>query len=598
MYLRNFLDNKLIEGVLKIGGVLVAVVGFLISLYLWHSSFFTVYELFLSLFSSAVLFYFALNMKNGTDKIDILLKAICAIAVGVSAYSILTFGQTFVHSDVATATLLAQSQLRTHSLFPATWNYVNGDVWVIAINLFTLPFTAFMKDQPLARELGSLVFVLVTVFFIYLFNRFYLQSKAWLFSIPFFLLFLSGSLDFTLYQAAYTGQMIWLLLSVWFSYEMMYGKRKGRAFVFYSVVSFLTILGGMRAVAVQTLPIIAAMGACLCLKYYRVEEKSIDIKSIVSNGMKNLLLIFPSSIVGIIGYKMICSTHTIQTGRSRLAIVRSVRQMIRLVIAYLDGLFGCFGYTSFGMVISEYGLRNIVTISSTVILIFIIPILQFKNWKKENDKIHFLLLFTVFHAVEMFILFVFFDKSEPRYLLTTIFLLLIISARYIYEYWIKNLFHQKKLVIALYSFAVLIFVVSLTYSNREWKNNLAEKKALSQALVDRGLTKGYAGSYWDAYNNEVYSDLKLKVGAVSLGTKGAMPYRWLVDDKAFEPIDGIKSFLIIKKKDNPLISSKLEQFFGHTTDHFVVKSYHIYVWDYDISEKFVDDVGEIIVNVE
>ena len=71
-------------------------------------------------------FAFPVSKKRKIEKSDVL-KLICMESVIVAVYSILTYGQTIIHSDTATATLLSESILKHHSFFPRTWNYVNGD---------------------------------------------------------------------------------------------------------------------------------------------------------------------------------------------------------------------------------------------------------------------------------------------------------------------------------------------------------------------------------------------------------------------------------------------------------------------------------------
>ena len=74
---------------------------------------------------------FNIGCKRKLD-IEKVLRIVCFMTIAVACYSILTYGQTDIHSDTATATLLAQSQIRNQSLFPISWNYTasNRDVGV------------------------------------------------------------------------------------------------------------------------------------------------------------------------------------------------------------------------------------------------------------------------------------------------------------------------------------------------------------------------------------------------------------------------------------------------------------------------------------
>ena len=61
-----------------------------------------------------------------------------------------------LHSDTATAVLLAREQLRTGQWFPSSWNY-GQDIWVLSLNLLVLPFLAILKDMVLSRQLAVVV---------------------------------------------------------------------------------------------------------------------------------------------------------------------------------------------------------------------------------------------------------------------------------------------------------------------------------------------------------------------------------------------------------------------------------------------------------
>lgn len=89
-----------------------------------------------------------------------ILNIICLFSITATIYYILTYGQATIDSDIAMPSFLDQTIWKTKSLFPTNWAYVNGDIWVISIHLFVLPFTILLKNQSLARMLGaSLLFM-------------------------------------------------------------------------------------------------------------------------------------------------------------------------------------------------------------------------------------------------------------------------------------------------------------------------------------------------------------------------------------------------------------------------------------------------------
>ena len=99
---------------------------------------FTGFELLAVFYETGCILYFMYYHLICRHKFSLMdfMKLACFMALGVAGYSILTFGQTDVHSDTATATLLAQAQLKYHSFFPKSWCYANGDIWVLSASAF------------------------------------------------------------------------------------------------------------------------------------------------------------------------------------------------------------------------------------------------------------------------------------------------------------------------------------------------------------------------------------------------------------------------------------------------------------------------------
>ena len=105
-------------------------------------------------------------------KNDIVLSVLAGICIIVALVSIFTLGQTFVYSDAATASKLAKSMIENRSLFPKSWNYCNGEVWLLAPELFMFIPELFLSNQSMARMCGSALIVAVFVIVvIYLYKK-------------------------------------------------------------------------------------------------------------------------------------------------------------------------------------------------------------------------------------------------------------------------------------------------------------------------------------------------------------------------------------------------------------------------------------------
>ena len=158
-----------------------------------------------------------------------------------------------------------------------------------------------------------------------------------------------------------------------------------------------------------------------------------------------------------------------------------------------------------------------------IIIFFIVPILQWKRLNEEKEEVLFFFIYGAVHNGIMIVLSVLFGKAmEVRYLLTAIFVTIIISARYIWVYWIHAINMKKVIWSGLFVIAVVVQCSTLSCKSVGWRQRVDEKKRFCQELVDQGLSKGYA-TYWNAYSNEIYSDMQLKFGGVYI-EGGAMTW--------------------------------------------------------------------------
>lgn len=110
------------------------------------------------------------------------------------------------------------------------------------------------------------------------------------------------------------------------------------------------------------------------------------------------------------------------------------------------------------------------------------------------------------------------------------------------------------------------------------------KKEFNQELISHGLTKGYA-TYWNAYSNEVYSDLQISFGGVSIYENSITPFYWLVDSDVYEAEDK-NTFLLLNKEENDMINYNLSNICGEPIENFIVQGMYVYVFDHDIVSDF------------
>jgi len=232
----------------------------------------------------------------------------------------MTYGQTIIHSDTATATILADSILRHKNPFPSTWNYANGDVWAFTFHLLVLPFVHVIHNQSLLRMIVSAFWILFACGCACKLSKFVFRDFSHLLIIPFFCLFIIGSDDVVLYQVAYTSQLIWQSVSlvlVWSAHGILnkngisaFWRKKEfiNVFIYSFIAFFLMTLGGSRNLGEIVLPLFLTI-IILAIIEIAIENK--DLKTLGGKTFLLLLIILIPSVLGFICYKHIAISHNV-----------------------------------------------------------------------------------------------------------------------------------------------------------------------------------------------------------------------------------------------------------------------------------------------
>lgn len=503
----------------------------------------------------------------------------CMICV---VYSIVTYGQTLIHGDTATASLLTKSQLKHGQFFPEDWYYVNGDIWVFSLQLFVAPFVILMENQSLARMLGSALLVIVTAWSMYLHSRKAYRDDSWLLAVPLLFVFLAGERDMMLYQVAYTLQMVFLVVGAFWTFRIYEGNAAKRDYAILGGFIVMLVAGGVRDVAETVLPLWLT---CMVLNYLNVRNREyLNWKQIWTEWIRLTLAVMVSAVVGLAVHIYLKRTlHVVNSAHNSLVLVSSLSDCIDNAFQYVINLFDCFGFRGGAQLISLDGIWSMCCVVMCCIVVFVVPVLQALKLKDEPGYVQFLFAFGVIHNLIMFVLAVFLEgKDESRYLLTSIFAWILVSARYIYVYWINQKHFEKIIWIGLFTVASVLGCAALGENSLGWEKKLDTKKAVVSELVEKGLTKGY-GSFWDVYGFEIYSDFEIRFGGLEMYDDDFIAHFWLTDGDVFIPEEK-NTFLLLSEEENERYVSLLEEKFEEPIDYFEIKGNHIYVYDYDIAE--------------
>ena len=528
--------------------------------------------------------------------VDIFLIELMLMGIGIALYSILTYGQTVINSDVATGSLQPLAQRTYGAMFPQSWVCANGDIWILGFSTFTFPFTTLMNNQPLARMLGSATISIAVMVLIVLFMKKCLKSKAYTLAIVLWFLMLFGSYDMILYQAAYTSSMLNMLLYLICLYLVFFDNSKPDKQINYVIWLICNIVlfasSSMRWGAEVLIP---AIGAFIVLDYLKIRnEKVIDWKSVIVNEGKKLFGILAPAAIGILVYRILSNYCTVKNTSNNSAIFAdNIEQLAANFKLVFWNWLDCFGFCGGAKAVSFEGIRNICSICLCILVCVIFPLLQARRIKDEPIEYQWFYCFSLIHIFEMFFIGISFGKLYSYYLLTSVFLFITIAAYYVYKYLICNNDWKKYVWTLGYTVVFMIYGIAILMSSKNWTDTLNQKTEFNDIIKTHNVDKGYA-QFWNAYENSVYSNFDITYGAVNFYDVRLEAYPWLVDLNVFKP-ENKKSFLLMTDEELNLIKPQLEVICGIPLEMFELDNKWIYIFDHDIAADFRNDFEDGIL---
>ncbi len=523
---------------------------------------------------SALLIYYKNPIRD-------IFKVVTIGAIIVIIYSILTYGRTIIHSDMATANLLLESILKHKSLFPDSFNYANGDLWFLTLHLLCIIPSVFTNDQSLIRMLASAQLVILTMGAIWLLSKKIFKDDSWTLSIPIIFLFITGERSMLIYEAGYIAVVLWLsIIPMLYYYASMNRKKVSVAYII--ILTSIVLASPIRYSAEIVMPLLLTT----CVMEYLTNNGEFTKKNTIVFVSRVASLIVIPTALGASIYYWICSWHNVNnTVNNGTVFVSSVQDIWNNIAVAIFDIYDCFGYLGGADLVSLNGILNLTTLAVATLVCFIVPFLQIKKFHTESETVQYFTVFGVLHNFIITTVCVLFGQvNTPRYMLTVVVISIIISARYIYKYWLNDTIIGRLLTLA-FCFCAVAEVAMLAYLSFDWKEKIQSQKSLAQFLEDEGLEKGYA-TYWNAYNNEVYSDMKIEFGAVNLVSGEISPFYWLVDSDVYED-DSKETFLMLTTAEKESLDFNIISTFGMPIEELNYGDYNILVFDHDISVNMI-----------
>lgn len=499
------------------------------------------------------------------------------------------------NSDTATANILAEEIVRTHQYFPESWN-AGQDLWVFFLHTFIVPLTLFSDDYLFMRSVAVTIFIIMAVLTCVYCSRKAMKSNMWLVAVPLLFCGISGEYsDVVFGQAAYLAPLIYTLFFIALfldcADENTLVVRSRWKYVLLLVLTAFVCLSGIRNIQVVGLPLIGAIVLFYFLNNYKKNAGEFFKNS--RSAVFIVIGIAAAIAVGYLGFRYFSSLleNFSQGGASILFSDYDIFARIGTFVNLFINLFGI----SYGIpLMSAGGIINLIKLCGGVMLLIVFPVLQLRDYKNEKPSVQIFSLFAILHMLEIFILCIFGAvlSDSSRYLFTSEFLLLFLSAHYIYKKLIENADVIPKIVTVL---ALCVYVIPSAYPKLTsfvgYKDDIASMCSLTDFLYDNGLSYGYA-TYWNASKNTCLSNGRVEINNVNIYDR-VVPYYWLNSSDRYSANQG-RSFLMLTENENQIFTSSYSYYeFGEPEEILKFGEYTIYVYGYNIADNDFEGIYSI-----
>ena len=524
-------------------------------------------------------------MKKDDKCVNLFMLLIFTATIIVTIFSLFTHGLTVIHSDNAVEMLALNSILDNKNLFPNTWVYANGDINIMRTQIFLLLPYLFIKDWSIARMMGSLLILVFAALSICYMSKRIFHNNSWLLIIPLFLILLPGVYDVVLYLGMYSGTMIYITVIPTMYYWWIYKSEHNSIvkIISYLTISTLVFVGGIRWIAEIALPLVITLGIHFLIDITKMLKRNWGVLKVVRCG-----LYFLPMLIGFIINRYIRSNHYVLVNQHEtVQKINGLKDLIHQLKLYIVNIYKCFG-------LGEYNSIYVYIIGTLICLI--IPMLELFKIREEDEASRFYLIFAYMHNLVLSSAAIVFGNLYPHHLCTIVFVNIIISSFYVYKYILHGSSVAPKmggvmlvLVTSIYS------AIGLISMSNGWKESYELERQISRDLVENGFEKGY-GEYWNAYNNELFSNGKIQIGAIGFSDTSFNTYYCLNDINVYK--DSKKSsFIIFTKEEFEQFGDRAVVLFGtpsYDAEYFDIPKYEfhedkwesvdyrIYGWDYDI----------------
>ena len=527
---------------------------------------------------------------------EVAMWIVLAWSIFCICFSMFTYGLTYIHSDNAAELLALKSIITNRDLFPDEWVYMNGDVNFMRIQVFLLLPYLLVGSKPVAREIGALLIIVLSVLALRKLSRKIFKDDSWLVAVPVIWIMLGGraTRDILMYSGMYISSIFWLAVFILLFDTVSKEKCKKRIVVAFCLLETLVLTGGTRWLAEITIPLLVVS---IYLAY--TEKRGF---------VKNILFVLVPSIAGMGIFKLVnIKCDFFVSGKSDLVLPDTLSDIGKNAIVIFKNFYECFGYNGADSIISLSGLVSVISLTACTIICFVLPIIQMCLFYEESSEVKTFLVFAFTHNFVLIMTAVLTSKLLDYHMVTVIIMDILMSARLVYGALQHSDRFLKGGFTILFIFTILIDSIFMLAASKGWKENYTKQRQFAEKLAATGAEKGF-GTFWNAYTYEVYSDDSFRTGAIQIEDYFISDYFCLVDKSIFKAAD-CKSFLILNEEENEMYGT-VEFFLDKPTEDWVEEdvptfnyftkqlekhNLRVLVYDYDISSMMNNGVYDGIV---
>lgn len=476
--------------------------------------------------------------KNINFNIKIIFNTIMICGIILSLIYIFYTSSNLLTSESLITDVIAHQQIVNKQIILNNWYYGN-ELWLYSFSIPSVLLSFILKNNLLLRQISILFTAIIFYIILFKFGKKFIGKKESFILVTLFTTGISYSvLDYFYVYSSCLNIIINSLLLLYLYYKCFEEKSDKKFFYILSLI--LTFIFGLNNFIYFPLVIIPFIIIQIILHFKNSNWKK--LRGII--------------VVGILSFL----TFIVLTNNSKVNISKKFKLIdnieeinyVKRAESLIDVTFSFFGYDNrnnalslsageqyfikneqYYSILSKKGIFDFIKVIASIVFIIIAPIYLCKNYRKNDKKINFLLMFNIFSWFFMILYYFFFkgftySSIDLKYFLFNFILNIILGLYFLYSHFSK---------IKLFSLLCNIFIIFYMISNIDTistvignGNNIFERKMeLVNLLKKHDLTFGY-GSYYNSLLTNYLSEYDITVANVKYEST-ITPYKILSNEK-------------------------------------------------------------------